>query len=86
MKRLLVIAMIGLTSCAHLREPELKTATEYYENGRLRCRYTYYVDTQGKEILHGKRETWTPLGTTGTIEEFDRGKVVRKYATQHIGD
>ena len=86
MKRLLITALALLTSCAQLRTPELKTTTEYYADGHLKCRYTYYLDTQGREVLHGKRETWSPLGTSGMIEDYDRGRLVRTYATEHIAD
>jgi hypothetical protein len=79
LKMFAVLMVVCLSACQHLPTLELETATEYFEGGRLKSRYTYYLDADGNQVLHGERETWSEHGRSATIEEYQDGKLVRSF-------
>jgi len=57
---------------------ELKTQTIYYENGKLKDQYTYYLKDKKSRIKHGKRKNWcengTPEGERNLKHSYYHGK------------
>ncbi len=64
---------------------ELKTQTIYYENGRLKDQYTYYLNDKKFRIKHGKRKMWCengkPRGVWNSKHSYYHGKITIWYCS-----
>jgi antitoxin component YwqK of YwqJK toxin-antitoxin module len=75
---LLGVLLLAMLGCVTAKRFELNSHVEYYADGELKLRYTFYVK-DGHEVLHGKKEVWQPNGRLGTIEEYKNGVKIGTY-------
>jgi hypothetical protein len=85
-KRFGLILVVAFASCAQLGPRGLKTSTELYEDGTLKCRYTFYVDATGAEVLQGTYESWSLHGTIKEVREYRQGRLVSTTISSEIVD
>lgn len=89
LKRLVVLCCLAslaatlLCACEQLNqeskksEPVTQTRVIWDNNGKRLEHRTYYIDSDGKEVLHGHRTLWRNGNPSGRFELYDHGKLLR---------